>query len=158
MGILTGRSVEGVMRYREDRIPAVEYEGRKYRSSTLLTRAMADAERREKALTLWEARSRMLRLSAWMGWMFVAVAAVGASALLDYAGGIGPGRVVPPWFSAGLVIVGLWGFILSVRLDDVLQKREFDEQSVKQRLSAADENVGTFVGTADGERSERPIS
>jgi hypothetical protein len=147
-----------MMRYREDRIPAVEYEGRKYRSSTLLTRAMADADRREKALTLWNARARMLRLSSWMGWMFVTVAFVGFSALLDSSAGSGPARLVPPWFAGGLVIVGLWGFILSVRLDHVLQKREFDEQSAKQRLSAADENVGTFVGTADEERSQRPIS
>lgn len=122
------------MRYSDDRIPAVEFEGRKYRSHVLLTRAIADADQRDKALAMLDVRPRMQRINQWIAWLYAGLAFLAVNALLDYSSGFGMGRHIPQWVSVLLVVVGLWGFFLSVRLDRLLERGENGHKSRQKSL------------------------
>lgn len=115
------------MRYSDDRIAAVEFEGRKYRSNMLLHRAWAEADERKGAERVWKARPKLRTISVLMGYMFFGVGVIGGFALLNDP--IVPR--LPLWLSVLLLVVGAYGYFLSFRLDALAELHNLTTKTTK---------------------------
>lgn len=118
------------MRYSDDRIAAIEHEGRKYRSRTLLTKAMRDSDERDRNVRAGREVLKKDTGNAFILIMYVfeAVLFLGVIGLLDMDKGY-----MPLWLSIVLMILGGLGFLLVVRLRDRLRREAVDEVSLGKR-------------------------
>lgn len=118
------------MHYTEDRIAAVEFEGRKYRSNMLLQKARTDSLERDRLV-----RAGMEVLTKDTGralgriiFVFEIILFLGLIGLLDMDKGY-----MPSWLSIALIILGGVGFILVVRLRDRLRREAVYEASIGKK-------------------------
>lgn len=103
--------------YRSDRIPAIELEGRKYRSSALLSKAMGERQERlrKEDLVNQVLSDRTDRAFSWIANVLAGVACLGVYGLLEQAQGI-----MPFWLSIVLMCLGGVGIFLVWGLRDRL--------------------------------------
>ena len=103
--------------YSSDRIPAIELEGRKYRSSALLSKAMGERQERlrKEDLVNQVLSDRTDRAFSSIANVLAGVAFLGVYGLLEQEQGI-----MPFWLSIVLICLGGVGLFLVVRLRDRL--------------------------------------
>jgi cation transport ATPase len=103
--------------YRSDRITAIELEGRKYRSSALLSKAMGERQERlrKEDLVNQVLSDRTDRAFGWIANVLAAVACLGVYGLLEQEQGI-----MPFWLSIVLMCLGGVGVFLVLGLRDRL--------------------------------------
>jgi cation transport ATPase len=103
--------------YRSDRIPAIELEGRKYRSSALLSKAMGERQERlrKEDLVNQVLSDRTDRAFGWIANVLAAVACLGVYGLLEQEQ-----RIMPFWLSIVLMCLGGVGVFLVLGLRDRL--------------------------------------
>lgn len=103
--------------YRSDRIPAIELEGRKYRSSALLSKAMGERQERlrNEDLVHQVLSDRTDRAFSWISTVLLGVALLGFYGLLEQERGL-----MPLWLAIVLICLGGVGNFLVWSLRDRL--------------------------------------
>ena len=130
-----GEASSSPLTHADDRIPALEFEGRKYRSNRQLNKAMHESQERQRKQHAGEEALNpgTKRVFEWIINIFIVVTFLGLLGILE---GGGEGHA-PMWLSIVLMVLGGIGFFLAVRLRDRL--RAADDRYYSSELRWFDE-------------------